>query len=227
MILRLSHRLALTLLCTALGAGIAHAQSPAQSAGGTGGSLDRLGPVVGGKPGKAGPAAKLAPPPALPGAVLGQDRVTPSEKAAVELTPNDSLFDAVNRGDIVSARDALNRGEDPQARNVLGLTALDESIDLGRNDITFLLLSLRPSGAEPPAPTKAPAKPVAAAQVKPTPKPAPVSAPAPAASRQQAQGQQAQGQQAHGQQAQAVKPIPGSAPAGTPNPQAGFLGFGG
>lgn len=218
MILRLSHLLASTLLCAALYAGVARAQSPAQSAGGSGGGLDRLGPMVGGgKPSRNGAAAKPAPPPALPGAAVGQDRVTPSEKAAVDLSPNDSLFDAVNRGDIVSARDALNRGADPQARNVLGLTALDESIDLGRNDITFLLLSLRQANAEPPPvpAAKAPAKPAGAPPVA-KPKPAPVAAAGAAPAVTTAR-----------QQAQAAKPVPSSGPSGTPNPQAGFLGFGG
>jgi hypothetical protein len=59
------------------------------------------------------------------------------------MPPTDALFDAINRGDIASAKDAIGRGADLNAQNVLGLTPLDLSVDLGRNDISFLLLSLR------------------------------------------------------------------------------------
>jgi hypothetical protein len=53
------------------------------------------------------------------------------------------LFDAINRGDIASARDALNRGADLNGVNILGMTPMELSVDLGRNDISFLLLSMR------------------------------------------------------------------------------------
>jgi hypothetical protein len=209
-----------TVLSGAISA--AHAQSPAQSAGGTGGALDKVGPVVGGKPSQR--AAKAPAPPALPGAALGQDRVTPAEKGQADLPPTEALFDAVNRGDINSARDALNRGADISSRNVLGMTPLDQSIDLSRNDITFLLLSLRQAGrAEGPAPAKPAAKatpqarqpsPAAvAAVVAPAPRPLPPK-PAPALAVQAP---------APRQQAQSRQPDP----IGTANPQAGFLGFGG
>jgi hypothetical protein len=59
------------------------------------------------------------------------------------LQPTDALFDAINRGDIASARDALNRGADLNGVNILGLTPMELSVDLGRNDISFLLLSMR------------------------------------------------------------------------------------
>jgi hypothetical protein len=65
------------------------------------------------------------------------------------------LFDAINRGDIASAKDAISRGADLSAANVLGLTPLDLSVDLGRNDISFLLLSLRSADAPPRAVTSA------------------------------------------------------------------------
>jgi hypothetical protein len=37
----------------------------------------------------------------------------------------------------------MNRGADLHGENVLGLTPLELSVDLGRNDISFLLLSMR------------------------------------------------------------------------------------
>ena len=70
------------------------------------------------------------------------------------MAPNEALFDGINRGDIVYVKDAISRGADLNARNVLGLTPLDLSVDLGRNDITFLLLSMRSppsSGSGAPA----------------------------------------------------------------------------
>ena len=85
----------------------------------------------------------------MPGAQSNPDDV--AKATNTDLPPTDALFDAVNRGDIVTARDAIGRGADLTAHNVLGMTPLDLSVDLGRNDITFLLLSLR--GSTPPADT--------------------------------------------------------------------------
>jgi hypothetical protein len=59
------------------------------------------------------------------------------------MQPTDALFDAINRGDIAGARDALNRGADLNGVNILGMTPMELSVDLGRNDISFLLLSMR------------------------------------------------------------------------------------
>lgn len=89
-----------------------------------------------------------APPPALPGAVPRSDRVAPTQGAPIA-DPTEALFDAINRGDIASARDAIDRGADLNGQNVLGLSPLDVSVDLGRNDITFLLLSLRGADSRP------------------------------------------------------------------------------
>ena len=172
------------------------------------GSADRLqrGPIVSGS-GENRPT-KASPPPGLPGAQLNKDRVAPSERPATDMQPTDALFDSINRGDIASARDALARGADWNAKNVLGLTPLDQSIDLSRNDITFLLLSLRGSSAPQvsaaPASGKKPDGKTAAA--KPAPRPtAEPAAPRPIA------------------QARPQPPVGG----GAPNPQSGFLGFGG
>ena len=88
------------------------------------------------------------PPPALPGAAA-KGAISPPTKVPTLLSPTDELFDAINRGDIGTVRDALSRGADLSATNELGFTPLDLSIDLGRSDISFLLLSMR--GAAPPA----------------------------------------------------------------------------
>jgi hypothetical protein len=129
------------------------------------------------------------------------------------MQPNDALFDAINRGDIAAARDALNRGADMNAVNVLGMTPMELSVDLGRNDISFLLLSMRGEdsdrgaravGRDVPAPkSAAPAK--IAAKAKPGGRAKAIEAPV------------------------ATKPI--ATPklfandGGTPLPGAGFLGF--
>ncbi len=57
--------------------------------------------------------------------------------------PTQSLFEAINVGNLYAAQDALNRGADLHATNILGQTPLEMSIDLNRDRITFLLLSMR------------------------------------------------------------------------------------
>ncbi len=173
-------------------------------------STDRLqkGPIVTGTGQPRAPRA--APPPGLPGAATGRDRVAPADRAATDMQPTDALFDSINRGDITGARDALSRGADYNARNVLGLTPLDQSIDLSRNDITFLLLSLR--GASPAQVQSAPVSTKVGKEPKPAPRPVAQQAPPRA-----------------GAQAQNARqlPPPRNGDTGTPNPQSGFLGFGG
>jgi hypothetical protein len=91
-------------------------------------------------------SAPEKPPVALPDAIPGskpRDPVAPATRAAGDMQPTDALFDAINRGDIAAARDALNRGADQSGVNVLGMTPMELSVDLGRNDISFLLLSMR------------------------------------------------------------------------------------
>ena len=113
---------------------------------------------------KAPDRPKAAPlPDALPGAAIDKDRVAPSDKVISDMSPNDALFDGINRGDIATVRDAVNRGADLGSRSVLGQTPIELSVDLGRNDITFLLLSLRGteggnSGSRPPLTKQAAAK---------------------------------------------------------------------
>ncbi|MFT8789938.1 ankyrin repeat domain-containing protein [Komagataeibacter saccharivorans] len=85
-------------------------------------------------------AKAAAPPAALPGA---ESREEEHGHANSDMNPTDALFDAINRGSLGAAKEALNRGADMTGHNVLGQTPLDMSIDLNRNDITFLLLSMR------------------------------------------------------------------------------------
>src|ERR1039458_10300242 len=99
-----------------------------------------VGPMPGLKPAPVKP--EQAQPDVLPGAASHSDRVAPAQGAPIA-DPTEALFDAINRGDIASARDAIDRGADLEGHSVLGMTPIDQSVDLGRNDITFLLLSLR------------------------------------------------------------------------------------
>ncbi len=85
---------------------------------------------------------QVAPPPVLPGTKTAPEAAAPTASPS-DMSPTEALFDSINRGDVAAAREAMNRGADPQARNVLGLTPLELSVDLGRNDISFVLLSMR------------------------------------------------------------------------------------
>jgi hypothetical protein len=87
-------------------------------------------------------APVLPAPDAVPGA-KARVPAAPATRAATDLQPTDALFDAINRGDIAATRDALNRGADMDGVNILGMTPMELSVDLGRNDISFLLLSMR------------------------------------------------------------------------------------
>ena len=124
------------------------------------------------------------------------------------MDPTEALFDAINRGDIGTARDAISRGADLQGRNILGMSPLELSVDLGRNDISFLLLSMRGGDSgDRPSQHAAPAKASAARVAKPT-------------AARPVVGKTA-----------VVKPAPSQNPrlfagdGGAPNPNAGFLGF--
>jgi hypothetical protein len=109
--------------------------------GGMSGAANNPGGFGGSAPVK-GRANQLAPD-AVPGARARPDTVVPLKGGTSDLAPTEALFDAINRGDILTARDALNRGADLDSTNLLGLTPIELSVDLGRNDISFLLLSMR------------------------------------------------------------------------------------
>jgi hypothetical protein len=144
------------------------------------------------------------PPPAIPGAQPDEDSaVIPPDRVAAEMSPNDALFDAISRGDLAAAKDSLNRGAQLDAHNVLGQTPTDASIDLDRNDITFLLLSMRGSVA-----STAPNRTASAAQAT--------------ASRRKG-GRQSVIQASAQTGQRAAHQL--SADRGTPNPTVGFIGF--
>ena len=158
------------------------------------------------------PIARAAPeevaPPSLPGSRAEATAAAPANRPALDMPPTEALFDAINRGDLAAAKDAINRGADVNGRNVLGLTPLDLAVDLGRNEITFVLLSLRgsdgaantatPAAAAPMPAVKERSRRIAARNVV---RPPPIR-----------------------------RTLPPQAPqlfagGGTPDPRAGFLGF--
>ena len=152
------------------------------------------------------PTPKTPPPPALPGAVSSGFGAAPASRPPTDMEPTEALFDAINRGDIGAARDAIGRGADLRGLNVLGMTPMELSVDLGRNDISFLLLSMRGADGSPTSVAQTTTKLQPARQAKQAP-PRPAarvatSAPAPS---------------------QTARLFSGD--GGTPNPNAGFLGF--
>ena len=157
-------------------------------------------------------------PPALPGAGAAAPLATgPKMQQPASGDPTAALFTAVNKGDYNGAQDALSRGADLNARDQFGETPLDLSISLNRNTITFLLLQTRNELGEQDGPAGQ------SWTLKGVP-----SAPAHKA---KPQGRQVVPSPAAAH-AVAPKPAPhpavpaGAASKGTPNPQAGFLGFG-
>jgi hypothetical protein len=174
---------------------------------GSGGAGSSRQPGAGAAP-SGSAAAKIPPPPALPGAA-STGSPAPATHAPVDMQPTDALFDAINRGDIATARDAISRGADLHGQNILGMTPLELSIDLGRNDISFMLLSMRGGDdgrgrQATAAQTGAKQPPAKHAKQVPPRQPARVAASAPAP-------------------AQTARLYSGD--GGTPNPNAGFLGF--
>jgi hypothetical protein len=158
-------------------------------------------------------------PAALPGAT-GEKAIAPAATTPALMSPNDELFDAINRGDVAAARDALSRGAQLDAQDELGLTPIELSVDLGRNPITFLLLSMRASdgGAGVGAGSGAP---VLAANAQ----------PANAAGRMAGHGKlhevAERGPAPQQQGGEQTLPKLFVADGGTPVPQSGFLGFAG
>jgi hypothetical protein len=147
--------------------------------------------------------------PALPGSKTEKFPAAPAERTASEMGPNEALFDAINRGDLQAARDAIGRGAELGSHNVLGMTPMELSVDLGRNDISFLLLSMRGAEGGKSADMAGKGSVRAAAKSATTAKPA--SKPVPVA-----------------KTAAPVVPAPQrqfASDGGAPIPNAGFLGF--
>lgn len=165
------------------------------------------------RPEKATPGGP-APPPALPGSRAEPTAVAPARGVPTDMPPTEALFDSINRGDLPGARDAIARGADLEGTNVLGLTPLELSVDLGRNEISFLLLSLRGSSgfsaSRPAAAATATKPPTRAERVA-------------AAQAERARRLQVAARPAASPAPQAPRLFSGN--GGAPNPQAGFLGF--
>lgn len=174
--------------------------------------------------GKAKGSTEAPPPPsALPGARANK-AVAPSAVNPSAMNPTAALFDAINRDDLAAARDALNRGAELRAHNVLGMTPLQLSIDLGRNDITFLLLSMRAGDDERAAPPSGVAASGVAASLPGAGKLAKGSTvPAAVPARLHRAHARVAARVARG----AAPPVPTrfAGNGGTPVPSAGFLGF--
>lgn len=164
-------------------------------------------------------APRQAPPPALPGSRAEPSPVAPATRVPTDMPPTEALFDAINRGDIAASRDAINRGADLNGHNVLGLTPLELAVDIGRNDIAFLLLSMRPA-------TPAGAPPVADAAARPSARAERLAAErAERAERAQAARQTRLEAEAARAKPAAQAPRLFAGDGGSAIPQAGFLGF--
>lgn len=157
-------------------------------------------------------ARAAAPPPAIPGAVTDEATAT-SGHASLDMEPTAALFDAINRGDITSAKEALGRGADLNGKNVLGQSPLDMAIDLNRNDITFLLLSMRNTIDGPPVASVATAEAAPVKVVASKEKHGRKGRDTAVAAREPGRSQ--------------TKARQYASDGGTPQPQIGFLGFGG
>jgi len=167
-------------------------------------------------------------PPALPGATSQPGAAAPATRIPSDMSPNDALFDAINRGDVAAARDAMSRGADLNARNVLGMTPMELSVDLGRNDISFLLLSYRGGsengGGAPTQATDNAAAPSAAQLLAGKPSKKGRARPIHTASRGRAQVTRVESRVAPPAAPQTPRLFAND--GGAPVPSAGFVGFG-
>jgi hypothetical protein len=181
-----------------------------------------------GQPGAGRPSSQMpkgdeaAPAPPAPDAVPGAKArapAAPSTRSSTDLQPTDALFDAINRGDIAAARDALNRGADMDGINVLGMTPMELSVDLGRNDISFMLLSMR--GEDPGRGSRIGRALNGAAPEAKGPTPAKTAKVAKSATPRKASPAKDTSVASHA----TAKPKLFANDGGTPLPSAGFLGF--
>lgn len=163
--------------------------------------------------GQPAPKAAVRRPSALPGTHTEKSETVPADRIASDMAPNEALFDGINRGDMAYVKDALSRGADLNARNILGLTPIDLAVDLGRNDITFLLLSMRGSSGGGGAPAPPGSGKSVKALLQEANKAPPKAPKAAKAAREAAP-------------ATAGKPKLFANDGGAPVPDAGFLGFG-
>jgi len=185
----------------ALGFIVSLGAAPALAQMGTGG----VGNAMGGPAPTPQEATPDVPPPALPGAGdTGAAPVGPQVSKPISGDPTQALFAAVNKGDYGAAQSAIASGANLNATDQFGETPLDLSVALNRNNITFLLLGTRNE--------------LAGTQNEPVGSPWLLNAPSPSITTPHHH--------------HAVEPEAAAAPAygassATPNPSAGFLGFGG
>ncbi|WP_298215635.1 ankyrin repeat domain-containing protein [Acidocella sp.] len=176
-------------------------------------------PMGGGMGGPGGaPAPQPKPnqpniaPTGLPGVGAAPGPATVQKQRPIGGDPTQELFAAITKNDYASAQDAVSRGADLGAKDQFGETPLDLSIALNRNNITFLLLGTRnelamqDGGGTMGAPWTLNGADGAPGKAKPgKPRPNPAIQPA---------------------RAPALAPRYPAGDTGTPDPQAGFLGFG-
>ncbi len=185
---------------------LAAAPAFAQMAPGMGGMGGMGGGMMGGNAPQPRQHVPDIAPAGVPGAAAAPLATMPLLRKPGTGDPTAALFTAIDKNDYASAQDAVSRGANLNAQNPLGETPLDMSVALNRSTITFMLLAARNEEGGNPAP-------VPAAMGSPHAKrnahaahalPITASAPAP--------------------RPQPVR-VMGNNP-GTPDPAAGFLGFG-
>ena len=97
--------------------------------------------------------------------VMDDSRTAESRELIARLSESKSFQLARYYFSVNQMGDAISRGADLRGHNLLGMTPIELSIDLGRNDISFMLLSMR--GGEDGQPRQAP---TADSTAKPAPK---------------------------------------------------------
>jgi hypothetical protein len=126
----------------ALGFALTVAAAPAMAQYSGGGNMGGITPGGGQAPAPQPRTPDIAPP-ALPGAAPASAPTGPVMQKPVTGDPTAALFVAITKGDDTAAQNALGRGADLNAQNQFGETPLDLSIALNRTSITFLLLQTR------------------------------------------------------------------------------------
>lgn len=188
--------------------------APAAAQMAPGGLGSALGPIGGGGTQhlRRQPSQNIAPP-ALPGA-SGAGNISAGPVANPGADPTKLLFEAINHGDYAQASAAVRRGADVNARNALGETPIELAVELNRNQITFMLLSVHAEEGQPGA---APATSGPGGNIVP---------PSPKATQSAHRAEPLLHAVKAKPQVHAAPAAPASEDPGHPDPSAGFLGFG-
>jgi hypothetical protein len=198
----------------ALGLVFGFGAAPALAQMGPGGGLGGMGGAGGGPAPQPQAPESIPAPAALPGAGGAAPLATgPNLQKPVSGDPTQALFDAVNKGDYNAAQAAISQGANLNATDQFGETPLDLSIALNRTGITFLLLGTRNETAG--TQNEVMGSPWLLNSAPPASGPKPAHHHAVAAPRTPAR-----------EELQVKTPAPVAATPGTPNANAGFLGFG-